>query len=68
MATIIERHLIDLTELVEELQEGIETIEIVQYSPVHMCSVAALATAIMEQARQIRCSLKTMTPDYQEAC
>ena len=69
MATRIERQIIALGELVEELQGELETLETARRSPLHLNLLANLTTAVMEQAQDLHQSVNqiTISSGYQNA-
>ncbi len=67
MATLIERHTIDLAELVEELQDELETIDTARRSPLQLSLISQLACEIIEQAQLLRQSVVRLVPGYLDA-
>ncbi len=61
MATLIERRMIDLGELVEELQGEMETFETARRSPLRLDLISQLTEAIVEQAQLLHQSLHQVT-------
>jgi len=61
MATPIEKNLIELGELVEELQGELETLEIARRSPLHLDFLSNLTLAVIEQAQLLHQSVNQIT-------